>query len=67
MSVSERGNPPPPQLIPFPSIVLTVLENAATKGKTWAITEYKLKSQAIIQNCFCGTYAVPFVWGPLYL
>ena len=48
----------PSQLFPFPSIVLTVLENDAARGKTCEATEYKL-SKAMIQNCFYGTYAIP--------
>ena len=48
------------QLFPFLSIVLTVLENDAAKGKTCEPTEYKLR-KAIIQNRFYGTYAVPII------
>ena len=52
------------QLFKFPSIVLTVLGNDAAKGETRETTEYKI-SKAIIQNHFCGTCAVPPVWGAL--
>ena len=48
----------PSQLFLFPSIVLTVLENDAAKGKTWDTTKYKL-SKTIIQMYFYGTYVVP--------
>ena len=50
-------------VFPFPSILLTVLENDAAKGKTCETTEYKL-SKAIVQN-FYGTYTVPPVWGAI--
>ena len=46
--------------------MLTVLENAAAKGKSSVTTEYNL-SKAVIQNCFYSTCTVPCVWGPLCL
>ena len=54
---SKRAGFLPSQPFPFPSIVLTVLENEAAKGKTCNTTQYKL-SQIIIQNFFYSTYAM---------
>ena len=48
MSLSKIG-----KLIPFSSVVLTVLEN----GKLREAIEYKL-TKGIIQNCFCGTHTL---------
>ena len=49
----KQANLLPSQVFPFPSIVLTVLGKAATKGRRGEITKYNL-SEAIIRNCFTG-------------
>ena len=56
----------PSQLFPFPSILLTVLENDAVKGKSCKTREDKI-SKAIIQNRFYSTYTVAPSGRPLYL
>ena len=49
----KQANVLPSHLFPFSSIVLTVLENGAYRGKTCETVEYKL-SKVIIQNYFCA-------------
>ena len=46
------------------TIVLTVLDDDAVKGKTRETTKCNL-SKALIENCFYGTYAVPPVGGTI--
>ena len=61
----KRASFLPSQLLPFPSIVLTALENDAAKGKTCETTEYKLSKSKIASTVH--TLSRPSGGGPLYL